>query len=131
MQPGQRKRRFYVITAGVFIAIVAAAIAIVAITEYSYVNVEVHENTHVSFVLAYDSTNVTISSGENATVAVLPSANVTLTAVVDPSYAISGWVVTGATYHQETGDAISFLSGSGGGTISVSVDVVNGSTGPG
>jgi hypothetical protein len=89
------------------------------------VNVEIQGNDEASFVLAYDSTNVTLSVSENATVAVLPNANITITAVVNPSYVVTGWTVTGTKFHSQGNNSIGFLAGPGGGTIMVSVSLAN------
>ena len=129
MQPsGRSRRRFYIITAGVFAAIVIAALGIVLYYDYSYVNVEIAGNDNAYFVLSYDSTSVTLNVSESATIAVLPHADVTVTAVVSSPYAVSGWTVTGATYTRVTNDSVSFMTGSGDTTIQVSIELVSNST---
>lgn len=123
MDTQRRRRRFYLITAVVFAVIIVAAVGIVAYFDYSYMSVEIYGNNNASFVLSYDSTNVTVSIAENATVDVLPHANVTLTAVVSSGYVVSGWVVSGATYRSVANDAINFVTGGGNTVITVSVEL--------
>lgn len=121
MQPSKRRRRFHIIMAAVLAAIIVGAIAIVVDIQYSYVNVEVEGSPDASFILRYDSTNITLPASQNATVAVLPHANVTIIAITNSSYAVSGWSVTGANYRTEANGTINFLTGSGGSAILVSV----------
>ena len=127
MQPEKRRRRFYLITIGIFIAIISAVVVIVVYTDFSYASVAVSGPSSVSFVLAYDSTNLTLSAGQNATVAVLPGANVTLTASPVSPFIVSGWTVSGANYHAVGQDTINFVAGGGGNTVRVSVQLRNGS----
>ncbi len=122
MDPGRRRRRFYLITAIVFAAILVGAAAIVLYIDYSYVSVKINGSPQVSFLLAYDSTNVTLSASENATIAVLPHANVTIVATVSPNYTISSWLVSGVVFRERSG-IVNFITGSGGSTITVSVQL--------
>lgn len=128
MKAGQR-RKFYAITAIVFAAIILVAVAIVVYIDDEYVNVEITGTANASFVLAYDSSNVTLPVSQGATIAVLPHANVTVTAVLGPAYTVSHWDVTGASFHQEGSDEINFLVGPGGSTVRVSAVLTGQSAG--
>jgi hypothetical protein len=123
MQKNPNRRKFYIITAVVLIAVVGIAVFITEYVEYSYVKIEVVGNSSTSFVLSYDSTSASLSPSENATVEVLPHADVTITATVSAPYSILRWDVIGVTPTQNGPDSIHFLTGSGGQTILVSVEL--------
>ena len=124
MQTRQRRKRFYVITVVVLIAILGSAIFIVEYFDNSYVKIVVTGTSHSSFVISYDSTSVTLSASENATVEVLPHANLTITAIPATSYAVAHWDVNGANVTQRSQDTINFLTAQGGTTIHVSAELV-------
>ena len=130
MKAGQ-KRRFYIITAVILAAIFLVAGGIVVYIDDQYVNVQITGTPNASFVLAYDSSNVTLPVSQGATIAVLPHANVTITAVLGPSYTVSRWDVTGAGFHLDGSDEIDFLAGPGGSTIRISAELANQSAGAG
>ncbi|MDG6926381.1 MAG: hypothetical protein JRN09_07480 [Nitrososphaerota archaeon] len=123
MKANPRRRQFYVITALVFAAILGIAVFIVADLEFSYAKIEILGNSQVSFVISYDSTSATISPSENATVEVLPHVNVTVTATVSAPYTVIHWDVVGAVPQQKGPDAIVFLTGAGGSTVQLSVEL--------
>ncbi len=123
MKANPRRRRFYVITALVFAAILGIAVFIVVDLEFSYAKIEIVGNSQVSFVVSYDSTSATISPSENATVEVLPHVNVTVTAMVSAPYTVIHWDVAGAVPHQKGPNAIVFLTGAGGSTVQLSVEL--------
>lgn len=118
------RRRFYAITAAVLLAMFLIAGAILVYTEDSYVKIEVMGTSHAYFVLAYDSTNVTIPSSQNATVEVLPSVNVTITAYPNATYSLQSWHTSGADVLRTGNNSISFLTGKGGSTIQISAVLV-------
>jgi hypothetical protein len=129
METKARRRRFYIITALVFVAILGIAVFIVVDLEFSYAKIEVTGNSQVSFTVSYDSTTASISPSENATVEVLPHVNVTVTATVSAPYAIAHWNVTGAVSYQRGPDAIDFLTGAGGSTVQLSVELTTNQSG--
>lgn len=114
------RRKFYTITVAVLLAIFLIAGAILVYTEDSYVKIEIAGTDHAYFVLAYDSTNVTISSSQNATVEVLPNANVTITAYPNATYSLLSWRTSGADVLRTGDNSISFLTGKGGSTVQIS-----------
>jgi preprotein translocase subunit SecY len=118
------RRRFYVITVAVLLAIFLFAAVILVYTEQSYVKIEVTGTNQAYFVLSYDSTNVTIPLSQNITVEVLPSANVTITAHPNATYSVSSWHTSGAEVLRTGNDTISLLTGQGGSTIQVSAVLV-------
>ena len=114
------RRRFYAITAAILLAIFLIAGVMLVYTEDSYVKIEITGTNHAYFVLAYDSTNVTIPSSQNATVEVLPNANVTITAYPNATYTLLSWYTSGADVLRTGNNSISFLTGKGGSIIQVS-----------
>ena len=129
MQTNQNRRKFYIIAAAILVAVIGTAIFITAYIDYSYVKIEVVSNSSTTFVLSYDSTSATLAPSENATVEVLPHANVTITATIASPSVILRWDVNGATPTQKGPDAIYFVTGNGGTTIQVSVELGANSSG--
>lgn len=129
MQEPSRKRRFYVVTVVMLAAVIGSAALILAYVDSSYVRIEVAGNSHASFVLSYDSTSVTLSASENATVEVLPHANVTITAIPVSPYAVVRWDISGTTTTRIAQNAVSFPTGQGGSTIHISAYLATNSTG--
>ena len=123
IQATQNRRKFYIITGLVLITIIGTAIFIVAYMNYSYVKIEVVGSSSTSFVLAYDSISTPLSASENATVEVLPHANVTITASPTAGYTVVRWNVSGVTFTQKAPDSINFLTGQGGTAIRVSAEL--------
>lgn len=115
-----KRRRFYIITAVVFLTIILGTVVIVVYTEYSYVRIEVTGSDHAHFLLSYDSTSTPIPLSQNYTIEVLPHANVTIVAYPDASYVLSSWHTSGAQVLKTGNDTIDFLTGQGGETITVS-----------
>jgi hypothetical protein len=122
------QRRFYIITAAVLIAILGVAAIIVVDTEYSYVKIEVLGNSATSFTISYDSTSTNLTPSENATVEVLPHANVTVTASVSPPYSVLKWDVSGATTSQKGANTIQFVTGQGGSVILIALELTRNSS---
>jgi hypothetical protein len=118
------RRRFYIITAAVMAIIFLFAATLVVYTDYSYVKIEVTGTNQAYFVLAYDSTNVTIPSSQSVTVEVLPNVNVTITAHLNATYSLSNWHVSGAEVLTTGNDTVSLLTGKGGSTIQVTAVIV-------
>jgi hypothetical protein len=118
------RRRFYIITVAVMTIIFLFAAILVVYTEDSYVKIEVTGTNEAYFVLAYDSTNVTIASSQGLTVEVLPNVNVTITAYPNATYSLSNWHVLGAQVLSTGNDTISLLTGKGGSTVQVTAALV-------
>jgi hypothetical protein len=129
VQTNPNRRKFYIIAAAILIAVIGTAVLITAYVDYSYVKIEVVSNSSTTFVVSYDSTSVTLTPSENATVEVLPHANVTVTATIASPSVILRWDVSGATPTQKGPDAIYFVTGDGGTTIQVSVELGTNSSG--
>lgn len=130
MQTSPKRRRFYtIITIVVLVAIVGSAALIVVYIDESYVRIEVVGTSDASFVVAYDSTSVTLSASENVTVEVLPHVNVTVTAVAVTPYTVVHWDISGAAATQKGQDAIVFPTGEGGSVIRVSAKLATNSSG--
>ncbi len=129
MQTNPNKRKFYIIAAAILVAVIGTAVFITAYIDYSYVKIEVVSNSSTTFVVSYDSTSAPLTPSENATVEVLPHANVTITATVTSPYVILHWDVSGATPTQKGPDTIYFSTGGGGTTIQVSVELGTNSSG--
>jgi beta-lactamase superfamily II metal-dependent hydrolase len=121
MQTTSKRRLFYTITAVVIVAILGTAVFIVVYLDDSYVKIEVTGTSNTSLVLSYDSTKLTLSPSEDATVEVLPYANVTITANPTAPYTVAHWDVGGATATEKGQDSVNFLTGQGGSAIRVSV----------
>jgi|SRR5271154_370034 beta-lactamase superfamily II metal-dependent hydrolase len=121
MQTTSKRRLFYTITAVAFVAILGTAVFIVVYLDDSYVKIEVTGASNTSLVLSYDSTKLTLSPSENATVEVLPHANVTITANPTAPYTVAHWDVGGATAIEKGQDSVNFLTGQGGSAIRVSI----------
>jgi hypothetical protein len=118
------RRRFYIITAVVIAIIFLFAAILVVYTEDSYVKIEVTGTNEAYFVLAYDSTNVTIASSQTLTVEVLPNVNVTITAYPNATYSLSNWRVSGAQVLSTGNDTVSLLTGKVGSTVQVTAVLV-------
>lgn len=129
MKTSPRRRRFYIITAAIFVAILGFSVLIVEYVNYSYVKIEVTGSSDASFVVSYDSTSATINASQNAAIEVLPHANVTVTAYPVASYGVVNWSVNGATATGKGPDAIDFVTGQGGSTIKVSAELAANSSG--
>lgn len=128
MRSNRNRRKFYIITAIVLVAIIGTAVFITAYIELSYVKIDVAGNSSTSFAISYDSANATLPSSESATVEVLPHVDVTITAIVTPPSTIVRWDVNGATFTQTGQDTITFVTGGGGSTIQISVELTNSSS---
>jgi hypothetical protein len=128
MQGRSKRRRFYAITAVVLVAILGTAVFIVEYIDDSYVKIEVTGARNTSLVLSYDSTSLTLSPSENATVEVLPHANVTVTADPAAPYTVVHWDVIGVTAIDKGNDSVDFLTGQGGSAIRVSVALASNSS---
>lgn len=123
MQTNPNRRKFYIIAAAILLAVIGTAVFITAYIDYSYVKIEVVSNSSTTFVVSYDSTSATLTPSENATVEVLPHVNVTITATVTSPDVILRWEVSGATPTQKGPDAIYFVTGGGGTTVQVAVEL--------
>jgi beta-lactamase superfamily II metal-dependent hydrolase len=128
MQTPSKRRLFYTITAVVFIAILGTAVFIVMYLDDSYVKIEVSGTSNTSLVVSYDSTKLTLSPSENATIEVLPHANVTITANPTAPYTVVHWDVGGASAIEKGQDSVNFLTGQGGSAIQVSVALATNSS---
>jgi hypothetical protein len=115
-----KRRRYYIITGSVFLAIFLFAAAITVYTDQSYVKIEVEGTPHAYFFVTYDSTNVTVPVSQNTTVVVLPHVNVTIIGHPDPAYVLSRWTTRGGQVLRTGNDSISIMTGGGGETIAVS-----------
>ena len=122
------RRKFYIITATVLIAILGAAALIVVDVEYSYVKIEVLGNSATSFTISYDTTGTTLTPSENATVEVLPHANVTVTVSVSSPYSVLKWDVSGVTASPEGANSIRFVTGQGGSVILIALQLAKNSS---
>jgi hypothetical protein len=129
MQATSKRRRFYIITVVVLVTIIGSAALIVEYVDGSYVRIEVTGTSKASFVVSYDSTSVTLSASENATVEVLPHVNVTITASPASQYAVVHWDISGATAAQKGQNSVDFLTGQGGSVVDVSAELATNSTG--
>ena len=127
----KKRRRFYAITALILIAIIGSAIIIVAYEDESYVRIEVSGTANASFVVSYDSTSVTLSASESATVEVLPHSNVTITAEPVAPFIVIRWDVSGATVTPRGQNSINFLTGQGGSSVHVSAELAANSSASG
>lgn len=121
--PATNRRRFYIITAIVLVAVLGSALFIVEYLDYSYANIQVLGNKETSFTISYDSTSTSLTPSENATVEVLPHANVTVKAQVASPYDIVRWDVVGVSFSQEGPDSINFVTGAGGSVVHIAVEV--------
>ena len=127
MQRAPNRRRFYIITVIVLVAVLGSALFIFEYLQYSYVSIQVLGNKETSFTVSYDSTTASLSPAQNATVEVLPHANVTITAHVASPYSVVKWDVAGTTFTQKGQNEVNFLTGGGGAVILVSVELTNSS----
>ncbi len=127
MEANRNRRKFYIITAVMLVAIIGTAVFITAYIDLSYVKINVVGNSSTSFAISYDSTNATLPTSESATVEVLPHVDVTITATVTPPSTIVRWDVSGATFTQRGQDSITFVTGGGGSAIQISVELTNSS----
>lgn len=129
MQVASKRRRFYIITVAVLVTIIGSAAFIVEYVDGSYVRIEVIGTSGASLVVSYDSTSVTLSASENATVEVLPHVNVTITANLASPYTVVHWDISGATAAQKGQNSVDFLTGNGGSVVHVSAELTTNSTG--
>jgi hypothetical protein len=129
VQAKARKRKFYIVTVLILVAVIGSAAVIVEYVDSSYVSIEVIGSSHASLALSYDSTSVTLSASENATVEVLPHASLTVTADPVSPYTVVHWDVSGPTATQEGQNSVVFQTGQGGGVIHVSAELATNSSG--
>jgi hypothetical protein len=119
-----RRKKFYLVTIGVFAAMLLFVAAVFIYTDYSYVGVKITGSSDAYFVLSYDSTNTTIPFSQNFTVDVLPHADVTVAAFPNSTVTLSSWKVAGAQVLSTGNDTVTFLTGQGGSTIRVTAVLV-------
>ncbi len=121
------RRKFYLTTIAVFVAIGLFVAASFVYTDYSFVGIEITGSSRAYFVLSYDSTNTTIHYSQNVTVDVLPHVDVTIAAYLNSSVTLSSWRVSGAEVVGTGNDTVSLLTGQGGGTVKVTAILTTGS----
>lgn len=114
-----KRRKFYLVTIGVFVVMLLFVAAVFIYTDYSYVGVKITGSSSAYFVLSYDSTNATIPFSENITVDVLPHADVMVAAFPNSTVMLSTWKVSGAQVVSAGNDTVTFLTGQGGSTVRV------------
>lgn len=100
--------------------------------EYGYattVSLTVSESPHASIVVFYGSANATIPENQSAVVQLPPHANVTIEAFPEAPFQVQGWSVSGVSITNTGQDKITLLTGSGGSSIVVSVELSDGPSG--
>jgi hypothetical protein len=114
-----KRRKFYLVTIGVFVVIALFVAANFIYEDFSYVGVKITGSRDAYFVLSYDSTNTTIGFSQSVTVEVLPHADVTVAAFPNSTFTLSGWSVSGAQVLNTGNDSVTFLTGQGGSTVRI------------
>jgi hypothetical protein len=102
------------------------AVGIIEYGNATTVSMDIAGSPHAYFVVAHGSANVTLPKDQNAVVQLPQHTSITVYAIPDASYQVTGWSVSLPT--TATGqNYIDFVTGADGSTIKVSVTLSNSS----
>lgn len=110
------------------VIVFAVAFAIIEYNDTTTVNLQITASPHAYFVVTGGGQNVTVPKDQSAGVQIPPDTNVTVFAYPDTSYSVAGWSVSPVSVTPVGPNAVQFITGKGGSTITLSVTLSNGTS---